>query len=175
MPDIICNTSPIQYLHQLQLLSILPALVGKIIVPPAVIDELEEGRNLGVNLPDPSRLTWIEIRRPISERAVPLVTNLGPGETEVLMLALELDDAAVVLDDAFARRVAESLGLGVKGTLGLLLDAKRKNLIPAIIPLLNQLEELRFRVAPDTRAAVLKLAGERETDPVRKRRLKRPD
>jgi predicted nucleic acid-binding protein len=113
-----------------------------------------------MNLPDLTRLDWIEIRRPLSERAVPLVTNLGPGEAEVLMLALELDDAVVVLDDAFARRMAESLGLRLKGTLGLLLDAKREGLIPAIIPLLNQLQELRFRLAPYTRTAVLKLAGE---------------
>lgn len=160
MSDIICNTSPIQYLHQLQLLSILPALAGRVIIPPAVIDELGEGRNRRMNLPDLTRLDWIEIRRPLSERAVPLVTNLGPGETEVLMLALELDNAVVILDDAFARRVAESLGLRFKGTLGLLLDAKHKGLIPAIVPLLNQLEELRFRVAPHTRTAVMKLAGE---------------
>lgn len=133
-------------------------------MPPAVIDELGGGRNLGINLPDLTGLDWIEIRRPLSERAVPLVTNLGPGETEVLMLALELDDAVVVLDDAFARSVAESLGLRFKGTLGLLLDAKREGLIRAIIPLLNQLQELRFRLAPHTRAAVLKLAGEHETE-----------
>ena len=59
-----------------------------------------------------------------------------------------------------ALRMAESLGLRLKGTLGLLLDAKREGLIPAIIPLLNQLQELRFRLAPYTRTAVLKLAGE---------------
>ena len=34
LPEVICNTSPIQYLHQLQLLRILPALAGRVIVPP---------------------------------------------------------------------------------------------------------------------------------------------
>ncbi len=120
MPEVICNTSPIQYLHQLGLLRILPALAGRVIVPPAVINELGEGRSLGMNLPDLAGLGWIEIRRPLSQRAAPLVTNLGAGETEVLMLGLELDDAVVLLDDAFARRVSESLGLRFKGTLGLL-------------------------------------------------------
>lgn len=160
MPDVICNTSPIQYLHQLELLYILPALAGGVIVPPAVVDELAEGRALGVNLPDLSVLDWITIRRPVSELAVPLVTNLGPGETEVLMLALESREAVVVLDDALARRVAETLGLRLTGTLGLLLDARRAGLIPAVGPLLDQLQALRFRVAPHTRAAVLKMAGE---------------
>ena len=76
------------------------------------------------------------------------------------MLALELHEAVVVLDDALARRVAETLGLRLTGTLGLLLDAKRAGLIAAVGRLLDQLEALRFRLAVHTRAAVIKLAGE---------------
>jgi predicted nucleic acid-binding protein len=105
-------------------------------------------------------LDWVTIRRPTSEPALPLVTDLGPGETEVLMLALELQDAVVVLDDALARRVAETLGIRLTGTLGLLLDAKRAGLVSVLKPLLDQLEGLRFHVASHTRAAILKLAGE---------------
>jgi len=160
LSEVICNTSPIQYLHQLELLHILHALARQVIVPPAVVDELAEGRALGVNLPDLTTLDWVTVRRPVSELAVPLVTDLGLGETEVLMLALESREAIVVLDDALARRVGETFGLRLTGTLGLLLDAKRAGLIPAVGPLLHQLQALRFRVAPHTRAAVLKLAGE---------------
>lgn len=134
--------------------------MGGVIVPPAVVDELAEGRALGMNLPDLTLFDWITVRRPVSELAVPLVTNLGPGETEVLMLGLESGKEVVVLDDGLARRVAETLGLRLKGTLGLLLDAKRAGLIHIVGPLLDQLHALRFRVAPHTRTAVLKLAGE---------------
>jgi predicted nucleic acid-binding protein len=160
LPDLICNTSPIQYLYQLQLLPILPALAGRVIVPPAVVKELAEGQALGVNLPDLAGLNWVEIRRPVSEFAAPLVTDLGPGETGVLMLALEMREAVVVLDDDLARRVAQTLGLRLTDTLGLLIDAKKAGLISAIAPLLDQLQAMRFRVSPHTRAAVLKLAGE---------------
>jgi hypothetical protein len=160
LPEVICNTSPLQYLYQLGLLHLLPALAGRVIVPSAVVDELAAGRALGVNLPDPTVLDWVTIKRPASASALPLVTDLGPGETEVLMLALELKDVVVVLDDALARRVAETLGIQLTGTLGLLLDAKRTGLVSAVKPLLDQLENLRFRLAPHTRAAVLKLAGE---------------
>ena len=52
MPEVICNTSPLQYLHQLEELRLLPALVGKVIVPPAVVAELTVGRELGVSLPE---------------------------------------------------------------------------------------------------------------------------
>jgi predicted nucleic acid-binding protein len=158
--DVICDTSPLQYLYQLDLLHILPALSKRVIVPPAVVQELALGRAQGVSLPDVTRLDWVSVRRPTSEPALPLVTDLGPGETQVLMLALESRDAIVVLDDALARQVAEMLDIRLTGTLGLLLDAKRANLVPTVAPLLDRLQDLRFRLAPHTRAAVLKLAGE---------------
>lgn len=160
MPEVICNTSPLQYLHQLNLLHILPALTGKVIIPPAVVDELMMGRALGMSLPDPADFDWVEIRQPVSASALPLVTDLGPGETGVLMLALESSDAVVILDDALARRVAATLNLKLTGTLGLLLSAKRAGQISAIRPVIDQLQALRFRLAAHTRAAILKLADE---------------
>jgi uncharacterized protein len=160
--QIICNTSPIQYLYQIGLLHILPALVGQVIVPPAVVEEIEAGHVEGVPLPDLATLEWVIVRSPVSESALPLVNDLGAGETQVLMLALELIDAVVILDDGLARRVAETLNLRLTGVLGLLLDAKRAGLVSAVAPLLDQLQTLRFRLAPFTRAAVLELAGESE-------------
>jgi predicted nucleic acid-binding protein len=160
LPEIICNTSPLQYLHQLGLLHLLPALAGHVTVPPAVADELAAGRALGISLPDPVALDWISIRQPISAAVLPLVTDLGPGETEVMALALESPGAVIILDDGLARQVAETLGIRLTGTLGVLLDAKRGGLVPAVAPLLDQLQNLRFRLAPNTRDAVLKLAGE---------------
>jgi len=134
LPEVICNTSPLQYLHQIGHLDLLRRLAGTIIVPRAVVDELAVGRMAGLSLPDPSRLDWTLVRRPRSEQ-----------------------------DDGLARRVAESLELRFAGTLGLLLDAKRLGLVPAVSPLLDQLQELRFRLAPHTRRAVLELAGEPTT------------
>lgn len=160
MPDIICDTSAFQYLYQLGLLHILPALAGRVIAPPAVLEELAAGLASGVRVPDLSAYDWVTVRRPESEAALPLVTDLGPGEAGVLLLALESRKAVAVLDDALARRMAETLDLRYTGTLGLLLDAKKAGLIPAVAPLLDRLQSLRFRLAPETRTAALKLAGE---------------
>jgi predicted nucleic acid-binding protein len=160
LPEVISNTSPMQYLHQLGLLHLLPALVSQVILPPAVVVELAAGRSRGINLPDPANLQWVAVRQPISAPALPLAVGLGPGEREVLALALESSDAIVVLDDQLARQTAGMLGLRLTGTLGILLDAKKRGLINAVAPMLDQLQNLRFRLAPQTRAAVLKLAGE---------------
>jgi hypothetical protein len=83
LPEIISNTSPLQYLHQLGVLNVLPNLVTTVTVPPAVEEELAAGRALGLNLPDLQNLGWITVRRPSSSVALPLVTDLGPGEREV--------------------------------------------------------------------------------------------
>jgi predicted nucleic acid-binding protein len=160
LPEVICNTSPLQYLHQLDLLPILRALAGNVTVPRAVVDELAAGHDMGISLPKVEELDWITIRRPASAAVLPLVTDLGPGETEVLALALEAQDPLVILDDAMARQAAEYLHIKFTGTLGLLLDAKRKGLVPTVAPLLNQLHALGFRLSARTRGAVLKLAQE---------------
>lgn len=160
MPDVICNTSPMQYLYQLGLLQLLPQLVGRVIVPPAVIEELEQGRRVGIDLPQLAGLAWIEVREPVSINVLPLVTNLGPGETQVLALGMEMPGSVLILDDALARQVGKAMRLPMRGTLGLLLDAKQAGLISEVRPLLDQLSALRFRLSRETYDAVLKLAGE---------------
>ncbi len=76
------------------------------------------------------------------------------------MLVLELRESVVILDDGLARQVAVTCGIRYTGTFGILLDAKHKGLIPCVAPRLDQLQSLRFRLAPHTRAAILKLAEE---------------
>jgi len=73
-------------------------------------------------------LDRVIVRHPMSQPAVPLVTNLGPGETEVLMLALESSEAVVVLDDGLARRVAEAPGIRLTGTM--IAQASASNELP---------------------------------------------
>lgn len=160
MPEVICNTSPLQYLRQIRHLELLPKLVSRVVVPTAVADELAEGRRRGLDLPIPEDLPWVDMRAPSSEKIVRLVADLGPGETGVLLLALECTDPVVILDDALARRHAEILGISLTGTLGILLDAKRRGFVPAVSPLIDDLQRLGFRLSDRTRRAVLRMAEE---------------
>jgi predicted nucleic acid-binding protein len=160
LPEVICNTSPLQYLHQIGLLDIIHSLAGSIIVPPFVVAELYAGIEKGLDLPQPENIEWVRIQAPISTSAVTLITDLGPGESQVLMLVLEMPGSIALLDDALARRVANARGIPIKGTLGLLLDAKRVGLLETVEPSLDRLHELGFHLAEQTRIAVLKLAGE---------------
>jgi len=113
-----------------------------------------------VSLPDPTVLEWITVRPPASTAVLPLGMDLGPGETEVLALALESADAIVILDDALARQMATTLSIRLRGSLGLLLDAKQASLVSAITPLLDQLQALGFHLSSETRKLILDLASE---------------
>ena len=90
MPDVICNTSPLQYLHQADLLHLLPSLFGSVTVPPAVVAELDRGRRRGVSLPEIGHLPWQSVRSVRNRRLLPLVTGPGLGEKEVPALGLEV-------------------------------------------------------------------------------------
>jgi predicted nucleic acid-binding protein len=148
MPEVIANTSPLQYLFQLGILDLLPELYGEVFVPEGVVLELRSGIDRGVLLPDLEGLSWLRIRK---ARSAPVLT-----------LAAEMDDPLVVLDDSLARRFAQRLSLPLTGTLGLLLKAKQRRRIELVRPYLDRLESLRFRFDASTRSSVLTLAGEED-------------
>lgn len=160
MPDFVCNTSPLQYLHQMGKLDLIPALATEVYVPPAVADEISRGIALGLDLPDVASLPWMRVRSPHTTATHPWQAKLGAGESQVLQLALEMPGAFVLIDDRVARRRTASLKVPLKGTIGLLIDAKHRGLLPEIRPLLDQLDTLGFRLSPQTRVAALRLAGE---------------
>jgi predicted nucleic acid-binding protein len=160
LAELISNTSPLQYLHQLGQLELLRRLSERVIVPPAVVEELAAGKAAGFDVPVVSGLDWIMVRSPLGASAERLVADLGRGETQVLMLALESPRSVAVLDDAMARRVAITLGIKVTGTLGLLLDSKAAGFVPSVKLFLDRLEELGFWVSRRARILVLRRAGE---------------
>lgn len=86
--------------------------------------------------------------------------GLGAGESEALALALELHAERVLLDELAGRKLASRLGVPVIGTLGVLLAAKRRGLIPALRESLDQLRHSGFRMDDDLFEAVLRQAGE---------------
>ena len=53
------NTSPIQYIHQLGLIHIVKELFGKVYVPAEVHEELNRGREEGIELPNLEGMDFI--------------------------------------------------------------------------------------------------------------------
>lgn len=160
MPSVIVDTSPIQYLYQTKLLNLLPQLYGSVIIPQAVASELSAGAALQVFLPDITSLSWLEVRTTKVNVTLQQINGLGVGEKEVLALASEIKDSLVIVDDGLARYYAKQLKLKLTGTLGILLKAKQSGKLITVAPILDNLDNLGFRLAYSTRMTVLELAGE---------------
>ncbi|NER91185.1 DUF3368 domain-containing protein [Moorena sp. SIO3A2] len=160
MPNVIADTSPIQYLYQTNLLDLLPQLYGSVIVPQAVANELAAGVALKISLPDLTSLSWLKVKTTIVDSALQEINGLGAGEKEAFALALEIEDPLVIVDDGLARYYAKQLNIKFTGTLGILLKAKQRGELTIVAPILDKLDALGFRLDYSTRMAVLKLAGE---------------
>ena len=161
MPDVvICNTSPLIYLHRLRHLEILRQLYHQLVVPEAVRDELHVGRMQGEDTPELEAYAWMTVRTVRVPEVIQLIMDLGPGEAQVLALALEETGSLVILDDGFARAVGTARGMRLTGTAGVLLKAKQEGHIHAVAPLLDTLIQQGFRLSDATRTAIVALAQE---------------
>lgn len=154
------DTSPLLYLYRIGLLSLLRRHYERVLVPEAVVTELDNGRVQGVDVPDVSGFPWIEIRETATRPVSAAVAALGNGEREVILLALDRHADWVILDDLAARRRAEECGLQVIGTAGLLASAKRKNMIASVGPFLSALENAGMWLSEDLKRTVLESADE---------------
>jgi predicted nucleic acid-binding protein len=80
----------------------------------------------------------------------------------VLAWARKHTDYEAILDDRAARNCALSLGIPVRGTLGVILLAKREGLLSHVQPVFARLQEAGLRIAPVVLDTALELAGEKE-------------
>ncbi len=110
-------------------------MYGEIIIPPAVASELAVGAAQGVDVPDLKATPWLRIVPVQSQALIPIITDLGAGEAEVIGLALENPGSQVILDDRLGRRVAALNKLTITGTVGVVLKAKQVGYLPAVKPI----------------------------------------
>ena len=158
MHEVICNTSPLQYLFQVDLLDVLRERFHQVLVPDAVEAELAAGRRRNVPLPRLEDLKWVTI---MSTQRIPSPAGgLGKGERAVLAFGMHRPQAVLLLDDLRARRFAKRHRMETTGTLGMILVAKERGMIPSVAAKLDRLERCGFRLSDRTRQATLELAGE---------------
>lgn len=158
---VIADTSVVLNLCRVQHEHLLPALFETVIVPHEVATEFTRlaGSHLrfaGLQLP-----AWIQRENaPPPPREVTLA-DLDLGETAAIALCLSKSAFALLIDESLGRTVASQLGIKTIGTLGLLLEARKRGLLRQVTPVLNRLEtEAGFWIARSLRQRVLALANE---------------
>lgn len=162
MPErlIVTNTSPLLYLHLVGHLGVLQLLYEAIVIPPAVLAELEAGARANVIVPDVATLPWVEVKTVQTRALIPAVVDLGPGEAEVIALGLEHPGSLLILDDQLARRMAALNHLTCTGTIGVLIKAKQAGHLEAVRPVVERLRASGQWLSDELVAMVLAQAGE---------------
>ena len=147
---IISDTSCFIVLQNIGELDLLRRVYGEVLTTEIVAEEF------GEDLPE-----WVKLESPKDKiKQTLLELQVDKGEASAIALALETQNATVILDDRKARKVAERLALEVTGTLGVIIKAKNKNIISSIKPLLEKLSETNFRLSKAIEEESLRQANE---------------
>ena len=128
---VVSNTTPILSLHKIGRIGLLQELLGQVIVPTAVYNEIAVlGRDKpGYNMLDSAK--YIQVKDVQNALSVSLLrSQLDCGEAEAIILAKELGAELLILDEKKARKVAQANSQRVIGTIGILQAAKDKGIIP---------------------------------------------
>jgi predicted nucleic acid-binding protein len=121
---VVADTTPLLYLSRIARLDIARDLYCEVLVPREVHEELVEKRPDADGVEDLRAAKWIVVvdapgSIPADESTL---ATLDAGEAAALRLAFERR-ALVLIDERAGRRAAYSLGLAVRGTLGMLVEA----------------------------------------------------
>ena len=130
---VVSDTSPLTALLTVGEAELLPKLFHEVIIPEAVRGELLRSH--------PSLPGWLCVAdvkdTAQAERYAQIVDT---GEAEAIELARELRADRLLIDERKGRKLAMAEGVPVIGLLGVVLLAKRRQLIPAARVLLQRLE-----------------------------------
>jgi predicted nucleic acid-binding protein len=144
---VVADTSPLNYLVLLGHIEILAKIYAEVVVLQAVIEELQDSdapAEVRAWFSAPPR--WLQVCT-LNFRQDPLMERLDRGEQDAILLAESVKAERLIIDDLEGRREAVHRGLPVIGTLGLLAEAARRNLLN-LPQTLADLQATNFHVSP---------------------------
>jgi predicted nucleic acid-binding protein len=136
---IVSNTSPIIWLSKIGRITLLKKLFGEVVIPEEVYKEavekgLKEGFSDALAIKECVDQGWIKISK-LDEREIKLCQKMVEhafeihfGEAQAIILARKIS-ALLLMDESSGRAFAETLGLKVRGTLYVIVEALREELL----------------------------------------------
>lgn len=145
---VIADTGPVNYLILIGEIEVLPALYGRVLVPPLVCEELKrphapEAVRTWASRPPP----WLEVRAPTKPPDEHLA-RLDGGERDAILLAEEVGAAQLIIDEVRGRREARRRQLPFTGTLGVLAVGAERGLLD-LRSAVDRLRRTTFHVSED--------------------------
>lgn len=141
---VVSDTSSISNLIQIGLVELLRDLYGEVVITPAVQRELYR---IDSQIAIIEKLSWIKVQMPKNQKMVlELLEKLDLGESESIVLAMEMNADYLLIDESLGRRIATELGIQVTGLLGVLIQAKKLEKISELASYVQDLRRVGFRL-----------------------------
>ena len=135
----VINASPLVFFSRGQQMDLLRHFANRIFVPEPVANEILMKGPEDVTAKALHNTPWLEVVPAVSVPESILDWGLGPGESSVLAFASDHPGTEAIIDDLAGRRCAAYLNIPVRGTLGIVLIAKKRGLIPKARPVMETL------------------------------------
>jgi uncharacterized protein len=139
---VVSDTTALSNLAIVQQLALLQQLYQEVCIPQAVANELNQVSSENIVIKAVLDLPWVRVcsvRNFAQVETLRSDRQLDPGESEAIVLALELNADRLLIDERLGRREAIRLGLPITGVLGILVAAKQEGLLSAVKPILDDL------------------------------------
>jgi len=154
----VVNASPLIALGRIGRLDLLTELTPRVVVPSAVKAEV-------LRLDDAASRAFraarsLQTPEAESTDAVVSMWGLGAGETEVITYAKTHPGFEAIVGDLAARRCAAAFGIATRGTLGVVLLAKKRGLLPSAAAVLGDLQAAGLYLSAALVKQALDLVGE---------------
>lgn len=163
MRSVIANSTPLIAFAKINGLDILKDVYSQIVIPKAVYEEVAisgKGREGSAEI---TKAKWIKVKDAREEKLKKLLQmEVGGGEAEVIALAYEVNADLVIIDENIGRRIAKMFGLKVTGTIGTIIEAKKRGLLNNVQEKLDALINVDFWIGEDLYEEALRLSGELE-------------
>jgi predicted nucleic acid-binding protein len=129
--NVVVDASPLIALARIERLDLLREMFGGVVVPSAVWHEVVAAGSDKAGAAQIATVAWIRLRDVVDQSAVDaLRRDLGAGEAEAIVLARELQADLLIMDEALGRGIARSSGLPTVGLVGVLIEARKRGLLP---------------------------------------------
>ena len=159
---LVADAGPLIILAKCDQLHLLSSLFASLHVPQAVVQEALFGGHWS----EMPRLREFLKQATLHENienvwVADLRLGLHEGEIQAMALAIEMN-ALVLMDQSYGRKIAALNSVAVIGTLGVLIRAKLKGLIPLVRPIVEHMIRENYSPSEAIVAHALRLAGELE-------------
>lgn len=156
---VVVDASPLIVLFKSGLADLLPGLFAQVIVPMPVRHEVLVPGQVDAATTGLAGARWTTSVEDLPIPPTIAAWDLGAGESSVLAYALNQHGVWAMLDDRAARSCARTLQIRTLGTVGLIVLAKRRGLIPSARKALANVTDAGCWLAPDVvRAALIEAA-----------------